>query len=110
MPKTWTVPATVVEITDGDTITLDLDLGWRVTMRARCRIAHINCPEARTAPGKRARDFVCTLLAPGDDVEFTSHSLDKYGRPLGTLIFGGIVPRDLGVELLNAGHAIPYEA
>ena len=27
---TWTVPATVVRVIDGDTIIVTLDLGWRV--------------------------------------------------------------------------------
>jgi micrococcal nuclease len=103
----WTVPATVVRVVDGDTLILDLDLGWRVWRRGeRCRLAGINCPELRTDAGHAAVTFVRELLPPMvlSTVIFRSSSLDKYGRPLGDVELPD--GRDLATVLLGAGHAV----
>ncbi len=90
---TWTVPARVVRVVDGDTVVLDLDLGWKVwRMSERCRLAGINAPELSTAEGMRAAGWLRLILPPGQRVTFASSSLDKYGRPLGDVIlYGGSI-------------------
>lgn len=101
----WNVPAEVVRIVDGDTLILDLDLGWHVSMRGqRCRLAFVNAPEMNTPEGRAARDWVVAVLPLGTVVRFVSHSLDKYGRPLGAVILPD--SSDLGLRLLAAGHAV----
>jgi micrococcal nuclease len=113
MATTWTVPARVVRVVDGDTLIMDLDLGWKTWRLAeRCRLAGINCPEMDTPEGVVARDFVHQLLhwLPEDHdgqpvVTFTSHSLDKYGRPLGHVRLAD--GRILNTLILDAGHAVP---
>ena len=102
--RTWTVPATVVDVVDGDTIRLDLDLGWHIRYTARARIAAINAPEVRTLAGDAARAYARTLLQPGDQVTFVSAKLDKYGRPLGRLLYG-TAGRDFGADMVEHGHA-----
>jgi micrococcal nuclease len=110
----WTVPARVVRVVDGDTLIMDLDLGWKTwRLGERCRLAGINCPELDTAEGVAARDFVAQVFLetlPGagkvnTDVTFTSHSLDKYGRPLGSVRLAD--GRILNALILDAGHAVP---
>ena len=108
MERIWIVPATVVRVVDGDTVKLALDLGWHVTYTANCRIVGINAPEIGTPPGVRAKQHAETLLAPGDAVTFASHTLDKYGRPLGNLYHGVDPMRDFGEDMIESGHAIPY--
>lgn len=105
MATKWSVPATVVEVVDGDTIRLDLDLGWHMTYRCRCRLVGINAPEMATPEGVAAKTYAQTLLQPGDQVTFDSSTLDKYGRPLGEITFG---PDRLhfGAEMMKAGHAV----
>lgn len=102
----WTVPATVVSVVDGDTAHLLLDLGWYISYGpVRARIAHINAPELSTPEGVAARDFALTLLPAGLKVTFASHSLDKYGRPLGSITLPD--GRDYGQVMLDSGHAVP---
>lgn len=109
--RTWTVPATVLEVVDGDTVRLDLDLGWFIRYTARARIARINAPEVRTPAGDAAKAHARTLLLPGDQVTFTSTALDKYGRPLGALTYGtALAPHDFAATMLADGHAIAYPA
>lgn len=109
MRRTWNVPATVLEVVDGDTVRLELDLGWHLKYVTRVRIAKINCAELVTLKGREAKTYAQTLLAPGDVVSFVSTSLDKYGRPLGHIIFGGTDYRNFGDEMVRADQAVTVD-
>ena len=114
----WTVPATVTRVIDGDTIVADLDLGWGVTMRDRhIRLAGLNCPEINTPEGVKARDFTRAKMIgqmPADGVgrslaapvTVVSHSLDKYGRVLGTVFYTVGPGGSLNDDLLASGNAV----
>jgi endonuclease YncB( thermonuclease family) len=104
---TWTVPATVVHVVDGDTVKLRLDLGWNIYLETNCRIDGIDTPELNTAAGKKARDWARGQLPPGAAVTYVSRQLDKYGRPLGQLLYGRPV-RDYAAAAMVAGHAREY--
>lgn len=100
----WTVPAQVVRIVDGDTIRLLLDLGWDVRMEKNARILGLNAPELNTPEGVAAKAYASVLLPVGAQVVFVSHSLDKYGRPLGEIVYRN---ENFGQQMLGAGHAVP---
>ncbi len=106
MGVVWRVPATVVRVIDGDTIVLDLDLGWHITRQEPCRIRGVNAPERGTPQGRVATAWAREQLPVGLRVMFTSLELDKYGRPLGDIDYGD--RKTYGVELLAAGMAVPY--
>lgn len=84
---------------------LRLDLGWHISYEARVRISHINAPELNTTGGQLAKAYAETLLPVGAKVYFSSYSLDKYGRPLGSIL----LPNDetFASKMLLAGHAAP---
>lgn len=115
----WTVPARILRILDGDTLEADLDLGWRITYRAKVRLARVNAPELNTAEGRAARDWAVHLLTVLADtlthsvewraITVVSHSLDKYGRVLGDVrwVDSAGTTHDLAADLLLAGHATP---
>lgn len=105
---TWTVPATVIRVIDGDTVRLHLDLGWYVHLEANCRILGVNSPEKDTPEGKAAAAWAAARLTPGTPCTYRSSSLDKYGRPLGALWYGD-PGHDYAIELLAAGMAVPYD-
>lgn len=80
--------ARVVSIHDGDTLSLDIDLGFGVILAAqsftgspflRCRLYGINAPELSTPEGVKSRDYLLTLVKPGHLVSVVSHGWDKYG-------------------------------
>lgn len=80
--------AIVMEIHDGDTVSLDIDLGFGHFICAKdlhghpwlsCRIFGINAPELSTPEGITARDFLTETLPLGTIVEVVSHGWDKYG-------------------------------
>jgi endonuclease YncB( thermonuclease family) len=117
----WTVPATVLRVVDADTLACQLDLGWHVSYEAKVRLAGLNAPEMSTEAGGVARSWVVArlMIRVGDDygtrpIIVTSHSLDKYGRVLGTVFWDektpgvpGEVRHCLNDDLLAAGHAVP---
>lgn len=109
-------PACCVALHDGDTMTLDIDLGfdhlisgqdWDGKTRLSCRIYGINAPELSADAGKSALGFARTLIAPGDRCVVISHGWDKYGGR-----FDGSVTladgRDFGTAMVETGHAIAY--
>jgi len=100
-------PATVVDVHDGDTATLDISLCYDITYRGKCRMYGINAPELATPEGKTAHEFALTLLHAGDAVTVRSHGWDKYGgRFDGTV--GLADGRDFGSAMVAAGFARPY--
>lgn len=110
----WTVPATIRRVVDADTLDVLLDLGWNITYSAKVRLAGCNAPELSTPAGREAQQFAERLLCDenGDFLPVTvvSHSLDKYGRVLGSVRTGrpaGDIGIDLTAALLAAGHAVP---
>jgi endonuclease YncB( thermonuclease family) len=107
----------VVAIHDGDTMTLDIDLGfdhlisgqdWDGKTRLSCRVLGINAPELSTAAGKAALAFAETLLKPGDLVQVTSSGWDKYGGR-----FDGAVTlpdgSDFAAKMVAGNQAAPWD-
>lgn len=102
---------TVVDVYDGDTMTVVLDLGFGFSYRARLRIEGIDTPELRgeeRAAGMVVRDHVRLLLLD-KPVVVTSHKKDKYGRWLAYVLFSlEGQPTDLGSYLLSTERAAVY--
>lgn len=107
---TWTVPARIVRIVDGDTLRCDLDLGWGVWLpNEPVRLARINAPELGTVEGTDAAKFLTGLCAPvlnASGVLFTSTGFDKYRRALGELVVPSL--GNLSDLMLSSGHAFAY--
>lgn len=115
--------AKVTDVYDGDTITVDLDLGrgmWSIGEKVR--LHGINTPEIRTRnkaekeAGKAARDFLVTILGfkvvdtdweAGDIIihTFAKKEEGKFGRLLGVVYVNDINVNEL---MISRGHAIEY--
>lgn len=74
--------AALVSVHDGDTVTVDIDLGLRIWARGQqCRLAGINAPELSTTLGKTAKQaLVDKLQGKPLVVETIRDSREKYGR------------------------------
>jgi micrococcal nuclease len=99
-------------VVDGDTLELDIDVGFRMHYFCKCRLARVNAPEMLEFGGVQARLFVEAELAKATGIVVTSKRLDKYGRVLGEVRFTrGIEPDEwinLSDLLLSTGHGLPY--
>lgn len=107
--------ARILRVIDGDTVEAEIDLGFRVSLRATLRLAGIDTPELRgptREAGRAATDYLELLLSKlaGPERQVTVRTqkdrTGKYGRYLADLVVGG---RSLNEALVLAGHARPME-
>ena len=87
--------AKTVKIVDGDTVDIDIDLGFDVWVRnQRIRLYKVDTPEKRTRnktekkAGLLATEKVTSLIPVGSTIVIKTHKdgKGKYGRILGELI------------------------
>ena len=108
----------IVKIVDGDTVDIDLDLGFGVWLRdERVRIMGIDTPESRTSDkiekifGLAAKDRLNSLLG-GEAILLSQvtkggeNMKGKFGRILGN--FKTINGKDVAETLMEEGHAVAY--
>ena len=113
--------AKIVSVVDGDTMILDLDLGFKIHITETVRLARINTPEivnyGATGIDDPARVFVMERCPPGSVCVANISRREKYGRWLADILFrpgesdrDQILqnPRVLNDELVKAGLAKPY--
>lgn len=113
--------ARVLRIVDGDTLWLDLDLGFKIRHEVDVRLAGVNTPETvnYTAQGidDPAARFVAERVPPGSVCIVDITRREKYGRWLARVLFvpGEVdrvkilqAPRVLNDELIAAGLAKAY--
>ena len=98
----------LVRVIDGDTIDVDIDLGFNVVLsKRRVRLMGIDTPESRTrnlvekALGLAAKDRLIELC--GEKLQLLSQGTDKYGRVLG--IPHTVDGQDICKILIDEGHA-----
>jgi micrococcal nuclease len=107
----------LVDVIDGDTVDLEVDLGFHARLLIRARLAGINAPE-RKARDARERDLAlaatmhvadwCEARADRLIVRTDKDGRDKFGRLLATLIDqadGATVQ----ASLMAAGLAVSYD-
>ena len=106
----YTYKATVVSVYDGDSITIDWDLGAGVVLHGqKIRLYGINTPELRgddREAGLISRDYVREMIL---DKEITMKTYKdkkgKYGRWLAEIFIDGI---NLNKQLIDMGYAVEY--
>ena len=107
---------TVSRVVDGDTIDVQIDLGFSVLHRARVRMLGIDTPESRTrnkeekVMGLAAKARLKELLK-GNKIEIEcSKEKGKFGRVLGIIWATDKAGNRVNVndQLCVEGHARPY--
>lgn len=81
----------IKKIIDGDTIDVDIDLGFGITLSHRVRLKGINAAETKTLDleekkkGLVAKEWLIKELSKEGEWSIETTKEDKYGRILGTL-------------------------
>jgi micrococcal nuclease len=100
-------------VIDGDTIDVDIDLGFGITTTQRIRLKDIDAAEIRTkdleekAEGFKAKEWLEKELSREGEWIIDTYKEDKYGRILGTLYFIGD-PVTINERMLNEGIVKPF--
>lgn len=109
--------AQVIRVIDGDTLIMDIDLGFHVHKVVTIRLADIDCPEPRgdtVNEGLAAERFAqvwcqenAPLVVATDKDRNGDTEQGGFGRYLGT-VWSGEMPHVtvLNEELVNNGHAV----
>jgi micrococcal nuclease len=103
---------TLVRVVDGDTLDLDLDLGFSLVLRQRIRLFGVDTPEIHTrdaaekARGLEAQAYVSSWFQQPGEVLVRTTKEEKYGRMLADCFRSGSA--SLCAELLARGLARPY--
>ncbi len=103
----------IVKVIDGDTIDVDIDLGFGITLSNRVRLKGINAAETKTLDleekkkGLAAKEWLTKELSKEDEWIIETTKEDKYGRILGTLyLIDNLI--SLNQKMLNEGIVEPY--
>jgi endonuclease YncB( thermonuclease family) len=94
------IVATVIGITDGDTITV-LTPDHK---QLRVRLAEIDAPEAKQPWGQRSKQTLAAFVF-GKQVKVATRGTDRYGRTLGRIYVGS---QNINAEMVRAGAAWAY--
>ena len=106
----------VHKVVDGDTIDVDIDLGFNVSYYQRVRLAGIDTPESRTTDkyekelGLEVKKKLGEYLANATDIVIRTEkpdSTEKYGRILGWLYIDG-AEKSINEALIAGGYAWEY--
>ena len=115
--------ATIVKIVDGDTVDVDIDLGFGVVLKdERVRVMGIDTPESRTrdkvekkfglAAKKRLKELLGKSAVLATQVNKNGEDMKgKFGRILGDFnVYDATTDswRKSGEVLISEGHAVAY--
>jgi micrococcal nuclease len=109
----WEYPCTVLQVVDGDTLKLDVDVGFRIHVQDKFRLAHVNAPELMSFGGVQAKQFVIEELSDAVETKVFTTRQEKYGRWLCEFRYRVAREpkgwRDLASVMLREGHVVKYK-
>ena len=106
----------VIAVVDGDTIDVDIDLGFDISFYSRVRLAGIDTPESRTKDkaektlGLEVKERLKKRLTEATSIVIKTEkpdSTEKYGRILGWLYINGSTV-SVNESLIADGYAWSY--
>jgi micrococcal nuclease len=107
----------VLKVVDGDTIDVDIDLGFSVSFAQRVRLAGIDTPESRTkdlkekALGLESKEFASKQIKAATTITIKTEkpdSSEKYGRILGWVYLDN-ASKSLNELMIDSGYAWTYD-
>ncbi len=110
--------AYLTNVVDGDTIVVDVDLGFNVFVEQRLRLRGIDAPEINSPEGIEAKIFLEERLKRSRKIVIKTYGNDKYGRRLADVLHlhGEEDPKKilekgyfLNQELLDVGLVDPLD-
>lgn len=106
----------LIAVIDGDTIDVEIDLGFDISITKRVRLAGIDTPESRTSDkfekslGLESKALLKQRLAAAETIVIKTEkpdSSEKYGRVLGWLFLDG-EKTSFNETMIASGYAWSY--
>jgi micrococcal nuclease len=106
----------VTNVVDGDTIDVEIDLGFDISFSSRVRLAGIDTPESRTkdkaekALGLEVKEYLKSKIKDAKSVVIKTEKMDsseKYGRILGWVFLDGSTV-SINEQMISEGYAWGY--
>ena len=106
----------VIKVVDGDTIDVDIDLGFSISYSQRLRLAGIDTPESRTTDklektlGLESKEYLKYKLKDAKKIVVKTEkpdSSEKYGRILGWIYLDGN-DKSINEQMIEDGYAWSY--
>lgn len=106
----------VTNVVDGDTIDVDIDLGFDISFSSRVRLAGIDTPESRTSDkaekvlGLESKEYLKSKIKEAKSVVIKTEKMDsseKYGRILGWVYLDGS-NISVNEQMISEGYAWGY--
>lgn len=97
--------ATVVRVIDGDTVILDVDLGFYVLVRMSCRLAGINAIELNQPGGSQARVHLSEMLPVATPVIVESVKPDKFAGRFDAIVIEPRTATTINDRMVADGYA-----
>jgi len=105
----------VLKVIDGDTVDVEIDLGFDLTKKERVRLGGIDTPESRTRDleekklGLQAKDYFKSLIMNADKLIVRTEKDGKFGRMIGYLYMNPDATVSLNQMLIDEGFAWMYD-
>ena len=111
----YTYKAVIIDVIDGDTVKVDIDLGFGIWLRDQSiRLAKINAPELKgdtLNAAQESKEFLKKLfLNKRIQIKTEKDSKEKYGRWLATILLEedkNLI--DINQKMVAEGHAVTYK-
>jgi micrococcal nuclease len=106
----------LLNVVDGDTIDVDIDLGFDISLSKRVRLAGIDTPESRTSDkaekvlGLEAKEYLKKNIKDATQIVIKTElpdSSEKYGRILGW-IYTDNNSKSINEKMIEDGYAWGY--
>jgi micrococcal nuclease len=106
----------LINVIDGDTIDVDIDLGFDISLLRRVRMAGIDTPESRTTDkaekvlGLEAKEYLKKMMKDAKTIVIKTElpdSSEKYGRILGWVYIDSAT-KSINEQMIEDGYAWGY--
>jgi micrococcal nuclease len=106
----------LMNVIDGDTIDVDIDLGFDISLARRVRMAGIDTPESRTTDkaekvlGLESKEYLKKMMKDAKTIVIKTQlpdSSEKYGRILGWVYIDG-ADKSINEQMIEDGYAWGY--
>ena len=109
----WNYRCKVLRVIDGDTLDVEIDVGFQIRMTQRLRLLGINTPELKRptmTEGQAATDALKELLQVAVDSQgwhyIHTEQDDAFGRYLATIHISDTLT--VNAEMIRTGHAVAF--